>query len=128
MFQWSMAVLIFFIFNSMVCAGKIDKVLVQTANTINQNVPMLVDRDTRLDRTSAGAGRNFKYIYTMINLNKKNANIEAFRKQAIPNAKNIYCTSTEMKAFRKYGVTVSHSYFDKYGNELIIFTIRPSDC
>jgi len=128
MFQWLMAGLMFFIINSLVYADTIDKVLVQTANTINQNVPMLVDRDTRLDRTSAGAGRNFKYVYTMINLPRKNANMEAFRHQRIPVARNQYCTSTEMKAFRKYGVTVSHSYFDKYGNELIMFTIRPSDC
>ncbi len=116
-----------FILSATVYGATIEEEVAQAASRFNQNLPMFVDSATRLERTSA-AGKNFKYIYTMVNLTKQNANIEAFRQQVIPVARNQYCTSTEMKAFRTYGVSVSHSYFDKHGIELIMFTIRPSDC
>ena len=46
--------------------GTLDATLKQAATELNENLPMMVDADTRLD-TSMGINGKFRYNYTLVN-------------------------------------------------------------
>ncbi len=41
----------------------VDEALVKVGDQVNKQLPMTVDRDTRLDSTQAGPGRAFSYFF-----------------------------------------------------------------
>jgi hypothetical protein len=73
--------------------ASIDKALVQVSTEINKNLPMVVDRMTRLDSTAAMPGKKLHYKYTLIGVAPTEKEILS---NIRPLAVNNYKTSTEM--------------------------------
>ena len=58
----------YFITGSIAEHSKIKKALMQVANELYKNLPLVLDQHTRLDTTIASSGRKFVYQYTMSNI------------------------------------------------------------
>ena len=105
----------------------IDQALVATTSQLNKNLPMMVDKETRLDNTMPGPDKTIIYRYTLINRSAaevpKDRLITAIRPQAVAN----YKTSESMKDFRNHGVTMQYQYSDKSGIFITEFSVGPKD-
>ncbi len=106
----------------------VDEALVSVSSQINKNMPVLVDKETRLDRVSAEPGQQFIYHYTLLSISKKDISSDEFYKLIKPQLKSRLCGSTEMQKFLKSGVTVSYLYRGSDGHALGGVTFVPSDC
>ena len=104
--------------------ASVDKVLVQTASEINKNLPMMVDRVTRLDATVAVPGKKLYYRYTLVGIEPTEDEIISGLRQT---AVNNYKTAAEMAGLRKMNVTLVYGYSDEAGNQLGRFEISPDD-
>ncbi len=106
----------------------IDEAIVKMTNELNKQMPMTVDRDTRLDGVSPGVGRQFTYNYTFVNSNSYEFDQAAWYIEVSPILRNRVCTNTDMAVFFKNGVTVSYSYKGKDGGHVGKISIAPRDC
>ncbi|MGB0259181.1 MAG: hypothetical protein ACPGES_11065 [Coraliomargarita sp.] len=104
-----------------------DRVLVETANELNKNLPIVLDRHTRLDSTIAGSGKKFLYQYTMLNVDPAALNVAEFIREMKPKLIAQYQTRDEMKTFRDMGVELTYSYLSEAGVELVNIQISPQD-
>jgi hypothetical protein len=102
----------------------IDRTLAKSAEEINRNLPMMVDRVSRLDATAALPGKKLLYRYTLIDAQlAANGIVSKLRPKAIQNFK----TAQNMAALRAMGVTLVYSYYDEAGAELTTFEVGPAD-
>jgi hypothetical protein len=104
-----------------------DKSLIQFANQINQNLPIMLDSDTRLDSTMVFPGKNFSYYYTLINYTVDEIDIEAFENLMRPIIINNVKTNSDMDDIRKNEVTLNYNYRDKDGVEITQIKITSND-
>jgi len=104
-----------------------DQVLVQVANETNKSLPMMIDRETRLDATVAGPGKRFTYSYTLVHLTRNDLDLSAFRTTMQPRLVANYKTHVDMKGFRDENVELHYQYKDKDSNFLIDIVVSPKD-
>ncbi len=104
-----------------------DKQLMAVANEINQNCPIMVDSDTRLDNAIGGPGNRFTYNYTLVNFSADQIDLEHFINALRPTILNTVKTNPDMQAFRDNKVTLVYSYKDKDGIFLTNIKIPPED-
>lgn len=106
--------------------GNVDAVLQQTAEVLNKQLPMTIDKHTRLDTTVALAGGKFKYQYTVFSTDELPEAAE-FEKIMKPRLINIYKTSDDMKQLRNVNATLVYSYFLEDGTSYASFEILADD-
>ena len=106
----------------------IDEAIVKLASEMNKQLPMTIDRDTRLDNISPGVGRQFTYNYTFVNSRSQDFDRSGWYKEASPVLRKRICTNADMDVFFKNGVSVSYSYQGKDGGHVGKVTISPNDC
>ena len=106
---------------------ELNSVLMQTASQLNQNLPIMVDAETRLDST-VGINREFRYNYTMINYSAEEIETEAFTDAMQPRLINAVCTTKEMEVFVKNNIPVSYVYHGKNGKQFMTITVNLSQC
>lgn len=106
----------------------VDEAIIKMTNEVNKQLPMTVDRNTRLNSLSPSAGRQFTYHYTFVNSRSQEFDRAAWYLEASTLLRNRICTNNEMEIFFKNGVTVSYSYQGKDGGHVGKVTISPSDC
>lgn len=87
----------------------------------------MMDRDTRLDNTAGGPGKNFTSNYTLINSEAVQLNIVQMKQEMIPQKINYVKTSEDLQIFRREKVTLRYNYRDKSGVFLFSITIGPAD-
>lgn len=105
----------------------IDKQLVAVASEINKTLPMMVDKETRFDATTALPGKVLKYNYTMVNLAASQIDLSKVDASFRPQIINKVSTTPEMAPLRDQGVTFVYSYSDKDGVFITSFEIGPKD-
>ncbi len=103
----------------------LEKNLVEAANLINKNCPMMIDSETRLDNAIAIPNNIFQYNYTLINMVKESINIDEMRQYLEPNIINFVKTQPDMKTMRDNKTTVNYSYKDKEGVFLMTISVKP---
>ena len=106
---------------------EIDALLMKTASEINKQLPMMVDKDTRLDST-AGLNKRLQYHYTMVSFSAEEIDEAALQDQFAPMLKNRACTSEKMKVLFESGVTVDYVYRGKNGKSITTISVTPSQC
>jgi len=114
-----------FVSNMFFSKPTIDKVLVETANTMNKTLPVMIDADTRIDNVMAFPNKIFMYNYTLVNYEKETFDTIAAKNYLEPRVLNTIKTSPEMKYQRDNNVTLQYRYSDKSGNYLFSFKITP---
>jgi hypothetical protein len=99
-----------------------DEQLIKISEQINQNCPMVIDSETRLDNTIGGPGKMFMYNYTLVNMSKDEIDIPQFKTYIEPRVINNARTNNDMRSFRDNKVEMVYKYFDKNG--VFVFDVR----
>lgn len=107
--------------------AKFDQALVQAADELNRNLPMMVDDVTRLDSTIPLPGRKFVYKYTIIGVKPEELDKNAFIKQKRLELITHYKTSPDMKNFRQNQVELSYFYALENGTTFAEIAVSPED-
>lgn len=104
-----------------------DKQLKLLSTEINKTTPLLVDPNTRLDRTETKRGEVFLYHYTLVNMEKGNFEEEELkeflRAQILNNIKN----NPDLQYFKAHGAAMTYSYKDKNNAHLFDLTFTSDD-
>ncbi|MCH6201803.1 hypothetical protein MMU07_19640 [Aquiflexum sp. LQ15W] len=104
-----------------------DKQLKLLSTEINKTTPILVDQNTRLDRTETKRGEVFLYHYTLVNMEKGSFEEEELREflrnQILDNIKN----NPDLQYFRDHGAAMTYTYKDKNSNYLFDLTFNAED-
>jgi hypothetical protein len=108
--------------------GAFEEVLTKTASQINGRLPVMVDKETRLDSTVGGPGKKFTYLCTLVNFSAQEISWQHFSSTLSPNIRNSVCSSKEMEVFVKNGVQVVYNYRGKNGVIVGDIVVNPSDC
>jgi hypothetical protein len=102
----------------------LETVLAKTASDLNSRLPMMVDKETRLDSTVAGPGKKFMYLYTLVGHNSGDLDPTVLT----PHVKKNTCGLADMKAFWENGVSATYVYRGNDAREIGRVTVTPSDC
>ena len=117
----------YFSTGSIMEASHIDKALITVAEAMNQNLPIMLDRHTRLDTTFALPENRFTYQYTMVGIDPTTVNVEEFVAAMRPKLIAQYQTNQDMEGFRKMNVGLMYAYRTEAGDVLVQIEISPSD-
>jgi len=101
--------------------------LIKVADELNRNLPIMVDRNTRLDSTMALPDGKFVYLYTIIGLDETAINKETFADRMRPKLINNYRTEESMKTFRENNMQLLYKYKTEKGESIADITISPRD-
>lgn len=100
----------------------------QAANQINENAPIMVDEETRMDKATVGPGAVFTYHYTFPNYSAdqldKGFILNDLRKNVTANV----CNSKEMEGSLKLGGRYVYSYSGANGIHIAEFGISGGNC
>ena len=107
--------------------SNIDKKLLQTADEMNKNCPMMIDHDTQLDNTIAGPGKLLTYNYTLVNYTGAELDLVGMEKNMTTYLITYVKNHKEMKSLRKAGVIFKYIYKDKNGIFLFEITVGPNE-
>lgn len=105
----------------------INDTMIKTASDMNKQLPMMVDKDTRLDNVAV-LNQRYKYFYTMVSSSYGDFNQDYLAKNFAPIVKNRVCTTKEMKSIFDNKYTVDYVYRDKNGKNITTITITPKEC
>ncbi len=103
-----------------------DKVLANTSHRLNQTLPTMIDKITRLDTTVQRPGRVFSYKYTVLGLSAARLNKEQIRAAIEPTLFHNYKTNPSMAALRKLSAILKYSYFDEAGAFILDIEVDPA--
>lgn len=107
--------------------SNIDGELMSVASEINESLPIMLDKETRLDATVTLPENVFQYNYTLVNMEKSTTDIEYLKSSIEPNVINNAKTNPDMAMLREYKVTFSYYYKDRNGVFLFKVLIGPED-
>ncbi len=105
----------------------IDQALMATTSQINKGLPMMVDKETRLENTMVLPDKTIVYRYTLVNTNAADVKKDELTASLRPLVLNSYKTDPDMKSFRENGVTMRYQYSDKNGMAITEFAVNPKD-
>lgn len=113
--------------NSKEVEKEVAETLKETSISINKQLPMMVDPDTRLDAASSH-GMQQHYKYTMINYSKDELNEQLFHDKIKAVISNSQCDNNDMKLMLNVGVEYFYHIFDKVGLHITTVRISKKDC
>ena len=105
----------------------IDKMLFQTANELNKNLPMMIDQYTRLDATTPFPGKQFMYLYTIIGFLKDDLSISDLNdteNEIKTRVKNAWKSDDDFQWYRENYIDVIYKYRDENGFFLFEFSFN----
>ena len=109
-------------------AADFEKQLAVVAAEISKRAPMMVDSETRLDRVTAGPGKQLNYLNTLITVSADEIDPDAFRDALVPMVKESTCKNDGIHKLFEAGITVNYVYSGKDGVEILRFPLTPEDC
>lgn len=99
----------------------------QTAQQINQQCPVMLDAETRLDSATTDSDKILRCFSTMINMNEGDVDVESFKEKIYANVLSLIRTSPQLKGIREESGTIEYEYRYKNGRQICIITISPED-
>lgn len=105
----------------------VESMLPQIVAEMNERLPITVDRETRLDRLSAGPGEKVTYHYSLINLRISQIDKGSFIPQLREQLVNGYRNEKGMSYFRDNDVSMDFKYTDPDGAYFTTISVGPSD-
>ncbi len=106
----------------------ISELLVQTANMMNKNLPMMIDQNTQWDSSFAGPGKILSYNYTLVNYSATQIDGKQFARNIRQPLTNSICTNPTTQIFPENGVMLNFNYYDNTRNLIARVQVTPSDC
>jgi hypothetical protein len=105
--------------------AKFDKEKTHAVSEINKNCPLLVDQETRLDKSELLPNNVLKYNFTLVNQKKEDINMNGFRAAITPGIVYYVKTAPDLKMYRDNGSTIVYSYKDKNGAFVLKVSVTP---
>ncbi len=105
----------------------INKELKKGAKAINKKTPIKINKETRLDKVTAG-NMSLKYSYTLIAVSSKDKNISKIKKIIPPSIIKQACNTKHSRQTLKNGVTVYSTYKTKDGKKIVTVTVNNKKC
>jgi hypothetical protein len=100
--------------------------LLEISKKMNQGLPKQAGELTRLEKTIAGPGLRFTYVYRFPEQSR--AQVDPAKLAAVGKSKAINAYKLpEMADFRKWQVELRYQYVDKDGNEIAMVAVSPQD-
>lgn len=100
----------------------------KAAEQSNRRGPVMVDQDTRWDRSVAGPGARLTYLYSFPKYSSRDIQREWLLTNVQSEVKKGVCGSKEMKPSLQYGGTYVYAYSGNDGIEIARFEINRNDC
>lgn len=108
--------------------ANITEILVEATEIMNQNLPMMVDPDTRWDSSFAGPGKTLGYKFTFVNYSAHQIDGTRLAKSIRPTLTNLVCNDPATKIFPDNGVNLNFNYYDNNNNLISRVEVTPHDC
>lgn len=108
-----------------------EKMLLEMANNLNKQLPMIVNEYKRLDSSVSGPGLRYTYYFTMIKDTSKSVSrndIADYIQQETKAVKSQFCSNPKTLIFPKNGITAGYSYRLSDGVYMGEFEVKPIDC
>ncbi len=118
---------IFYILQIVLRKPAIDVSMVQAANEINKNCPIMVDSITRFDNAMALSNNKFQFNFTILNVEKSTFDTVELQKKIRPIALNSLKTDPKYKIYREKNMTLLFNYHDKSGSYLCKILVLPDE-
>ena len=111
------------------CSKKVsyEDVLRKNAQAMNRKCPIIVEKDVRLDSTSAGPGKRFTYYYTMLAQTRDSVDVKSFEYRLRPVLTNNLRTNESLELIRKNRADVDYRFFDRKGRLICDIGVKPED-
>jgi hypothetical protein len=104
-----------------------DRVMMKEADELNKTLPMMLDKETRLNTTMAGPGNRFTYAFTVVNYTKEQLDSARFVALVRPGIVATYKSNDKMRLMRERGTELHYQYSDKNGVFLTDIVVSPRD-
>lgn len=108
--------------------NNISELLVETANMMNQSLPMMIDQDTRWDSSFAGPGKMLSYKYTLVNYSASQIDGVQFANNIRNPLTETICSNPATQIFPDNGVLLNFNYYDNSRNLIARVKVAPGDC
>ncbi len=95
--------------------------LLERSGKLNRDLPKLLDRQTRFERAEV-VNYGMRFIYSLVDVNKYQHNIEDIRQQLQPAMLRQYCASESLKFYREQADFLVIRYLDR--DETLLFELR----
>ena len=107
--------------------GSLDDELKRASQALNEQLPMMIDSETRLDATM-GFANQFRYNITLVRHPAAEVDAWKLEQNMHPIIINRVCTSREMQGFLRNGVELSWSIYGNDGRQITVISVPPSAC
>ncbi|MBC7163161.1 MAG: hypothetical protein H5U26_13785 [Immundisolibacter sp.] len=108
--------------------AKLSEGFTKAAEQANARGPVMVDQDTRWDKSVAGPGARLTYFYSFQQYSSRDIERDWLLAKLQPAVRKSVCGSTEMKPSLQYGGTYVYSYRGNDGVEIVRFELTKHDC
>ncbi len=99
--------------------------LVEASKEMNQDMPKMLDVETRLDSTSV-ENTTLNYHYTLVNFPKDSSEVdfENVKSKMMKKAQTNLDTNPVMKEYRENDISLHYIFLDKNKNEVFDYTVK----
>lgn len=109
-------------------AGAIEEMLRKVSGHVNRTLPVMIDKNTRLETTLAGPGNRFTYLHTILSVDSTTLSHQQLEHALGRNIRNTVCSSKDMQAFVSNKVQVIYRYRDSDGRIIGDLVVNSEDC
>jgi len=106
----------------------VEKAIVQITKEANQNLPITIDKLTRLDRITTGPGLRITFNNTLTTIPTLSIDSQKFEQIMKEQIKTEICRSNDVLPFLRNGVTLAFAYEGKDGGYVGMVSVLPQDC
>jgi hypothetical protein len=111
--------------------GRVDRAieekLLETSRSINRQLPLMVDPETRLDMTMCN-GKEMYYKYTMVLVSENELDKNRFKNDMAVILRRNNCSNEKMIKTLTMGVEYNYIYLDRNGIEIAAIKITKKIC
>lgn len=100
----------------------------KAAEQSNKRGPVMINQDTRWDRTEVGPGARLTYFYSFPSFSAKDAEPGWIEDNVKPDMVKSVCGSAEMKLSLESEASYMYAYSGNDGSEIARFEITKNDC
>ena len=105
----------------------LEKTLIITAETLNKDLPMIIDEELRFDRVEAKKNK-MTFHYTLVHLTDKDISAEKLKSLLYEDLKSQACAEKDFKVLLKKGMLLDYHYVGKDKNDITTFSFEAKTC
>lgn len=94
----------------------------------NVNLPMMVDKQTRLDKVEAGPGAQINYLYTLPDYSSFDVSADWISTDVKPKVTKDVCDTAVLRKLLASGATLEYAYKGKDGVDINKFQVQDFNC